>query len=81
MIEKVKNDNQGGSLTLELVAKIFPQRGEAGEVVAVDHVSLTIQRGEFVTLLGPSGCGKTTTLRLIAGFELPTSGKIFLDNM
>ncbi|MDQ7026538.1 MAG: ABC transporter ATP-binding protein [Anaerolineae bacterium] len=81
MIEKAKKDHEAGSLTLELVAKIFPQRGDAGEVVAVDHVSLTIQRGEFVTLLGPSGCGKTTTLRLIAGFELPTSGKIFLDNM
>jgi iron(III) transport system ATP-binding protein len=50
-----------------------------GEVTAVDNVSLTIEKGEFVTLLGPSGCGKTTTLRLIAGFEVPTRGHILLD--
>ena len=43
---------------------------------AVDNVSLEIHAGEFVTLLGPSGCGKTTTLRMIAGFETPTSGEI-----
>ncbi|RME84361.1 MAG: ABC transporter ATP-binding protein [Caldilineae bacterium] len=47
-----------------------------GEVTAVDHVSIQIQDGEFFSLLGPSGCGKTTTLRLIAGFEMPTSGEI-----
>ena len=45
----------------------------------VKNLSLTIRRGEFVTLLGPSGCGKTTTLRMIAGFEQPTSGTIFFD--
>ncbi|MCM1534053.1 MAG: ABC transporter ATP-binding protein [Corallococcus sp.] len=45
----------------------------------VKNVSLTIKRGEFVTLLGPSGCGKTTTLRMLAGFEQPTSGKIYFD--
>ena len=49
-----------------------------GDVVAVDHVDLEIARGEFFTLLGPSGSGKTTTLRLIAGFERPDSGQIFL---
>ncbi|MEG2274435.1 MAG: ABC transporter ATP-binding protein, partial [Clostridia bacterium] len=46
---------------------------------AVKNASLTIKRGEFVTILGPSGCGKTTTLRMIAGFEMPTSGKILFD--
>ena len=46
---------------------------------AVDNVSFSINKGEFVTFLGPSGCGKTTTLRMIAGFEKPTSGKIFID--
>lgn len=46
---------------------------------AVHKLSLSIRKGEFITLLGPSGCGKTTTLRLIAGFEQPTSGDILLD--
>lgn len=45
----------------------------------VKNASLNIKRGEFVTLLGPSGCGKTTTLRMIAGFEMPTSGQIIFD--
>ena len=49
-----------------------------GAVVAVDEVSLAILDGEFFSLLGPSGCGKTTTLRLIAGFELPTSGEVYI---
>ncbi|HEY8238994.1 MAG TPA: ABC transporter ATP-binding protein [Candidatus Limnocylindrales bacterium] len=49
-----------------------------GEVVAVDDISLTINTGEFFSLLGPSGCGKTTTLRMIGGFDLPTGGTIEL---
>ena len=47
-------------------------------LVAVDHVSLQIHEGEFFSLLGPSGCGKTTTLRMIAGFEMPTAGEIYI---
>ena len=60
------------------ITKIFqdPQRRE---VVAVNHVSCSVPRGELVTLLGPSGCGKTTLLRMIGGFEHPTSGDIFID--
>ena len=50
-----------------------------GSLTAVDNLSLRIDRGEFFSLLGPSGCGKTTTLRMIAGFEQPTNGSIFLD--
>lgn len=50
-----------------------------GNKDAVKNASLVIKRGEFVTLLGPSGCGKTTTLRMIAGFEMPTSGRIIFD--
>ncbi len=46
--------------------------------LVIDHVSFYVNRGEFITFLGPSGCGKTTTLRMIAGFDLPTSGKILL---
>jgi spermidine/putrescine transport system ATP-binding protein len=49
-----------------------------GDVVAVDHIDLEVRDGEFFSLLGPSGCGKTTTLRMIGGFEQPTSGKIEL---
>ena len=59
-------------LRLDAVTKQF------GDVKAVDNVDLHIEEGEFVTLLGPSGCGKTTTLRLIAGFETPTSGAVRL---
>jgi spermidine/putrescine ABC transporter ATP-binding subunit len=50
-----------------------------GAVVAVDEVSLDIAPGEFVTLLGPSGSGKTTTLMMLAGFEIPTAGEIYVD--
>ena len=49
-----------------------------GATAAVNSVSLSVRRGEFLTLLGPSGCGKTTLLRMIAGFEIPDSGRIFL---
>lgn len=66
-------------LTLENLTKIFPPRGGVNEVTAVHNVNLEIKKGELVTLLGPSGCGKTTTLRMIAGFEFPTSGTINLD--
>ena len=66
-------------LVLEDIVKIFPARGGSGEVTAVDHVDIEIEKGELVTLLGPSGCGKTTTLRLIAGFEFPSQGTIRLD--
>lgn len=63
------------------LVKDFADRGGKGILRAVDHVSLDIQSGEFLTLLGPSGCGKTTTLRLIAGFEMPNSGKLLLDGV
>ena len=51
-----------------------------GKAVAVDDVSLSIQEGEFFALLGPSGCGKTTLLRMLAGFETPTEGRILIDD-
>ncbi len=52
---------------------------EFAKAVAVNDFNLSAEQGEFVSFLGPSGCGKTTTLRMIAGFELPTSGKIQID--
>ncbi|RMF36601.1 MAG: ABC transporter ATP-binding protein [Chloroflexi bacterium] len=61
------------AVELEEVSKHF------GPVVAVDQVSLAIRDGEFFSLLGPSGCGKTTTLRLIAGFEIPTEGTVYIE--
>lgn len=59
------------------VAK-YVEPTDSGLIVAVDHIDLDVEDGEFFSLLGPSGCGKTTTLRMIGGFEQPTSGKIEL---
>jgi putative spermidine/putrescine transport system ATP-binding protein len=59
--------------------RLLGVRKTYGDVVAVDHVDLDVEAGEFFTLLGPSGSGKTTTLRLIAGFERPDSGRIELS--
>jgi len=61
-------------IQIEKIKKTFD------DFVAVEESDLIINNGEFFVLLGPSGCGKTTTLRMIAGLELPTSGKILLDN-
>jgi spermidine/putrescine transport system ATP-binding protein len=61
-------------VTIERVTKRFD------DVVAVDTLSLEIERGSFFALLGPSGCGKTTTLRMIGGFEEPTEGMIYLGD-
>ncbi len=54
---------------------------EFGGILAVDDVTLSIYQGEFFSLLGPSGCGKTTLLRMLAGFEIPTRGKIYIDGI
>jgi iron(III) transport system ATP-binding protein len=67
------------SIRIEGVSKQFAHRVK-GEVYAVRSVSLMVQPAELLTLLGPSGCGKTTTLRMIAGFEQPDSGRVFIGN-
>ena len=71
----VQNVNAMELNTIELdsVTKHF------GDYVAVEHADFAIAQGEFFSMLGPSGCGKTTTLRMIAGFETPTSGRILLE--
>ncbi len=67
------------AVELRDVVKEFADAGRATEkFAAVNHVNLQINDGEFFSLLGPSGCGKTTSLRMIAGFELPTSGEVFI---
>jgi spermidine/putrescine transport system ATP-binding protein len=72
----MSHEGQGGaapSVRLEAVTKRF------GELAAVRDVTLDIARGQFFTMLGPSGCGKTTTLRMIAGFEEPSEGRVLLE--
>lgn len=79
-VAKKQDDTTFGAnsigVSLQGITKIFPLPDGKGEFTAVNNVNLDIQEGEMVTLLGPSGCGKTTTLRMISGFEYPTSGKI-----
>jgi spermidine/putrescine transport system ATP-binding protein len=67
-------DRGSGDLVLDGLTKRF------GDLVAVDGISLTIPRGSFFALLGPSGCGKTTTLRMVAGLEQPTEGRILIGD-
>ena len=83
------------AIRLEGLTKAFSAGGAAGKrvaasgvnriegdtIVAVDHVDLEVRDGEFFSMLGPSGSGKTTTLRMIAGFELPTSGRVLLHGV
>jgi iron(III) transport system ATP-binding protein len=66
--------NRSAAVVLEKVCKLF------GQVAAVEDVSITIEAGTLVTLLGPSGCGKTTTLRMIAGLEMPSTGRILIGD-
>ena len=60
------------------ITKIFPSKNQK-QLIAVNNINLQIKKSEFFSLLGPSGCGKTTTLRMIAGFEIPKSGEIYIQ--
>src|SRR5699024_1106429 len=72
-------ETQSVSVELKQLVKKFNTFDKENEFTAVDHINLKINPGELITLLGPSGCGKTTTLRMLAGFEFPTSGNIFVE--
>lgn len=73
-------EKQKKGVRLEHVSKIYTDPKTGKEFYAVEDTSLDIEPGTFVTLLGPSGCGKTTTLRMIAGFESPDEGEIYLGD-
>ena len=66
---------------IDAIIRIEEVSKHYGKVTAVDRVTLEIPRGEFFALLGPSGCGKTTLLRMLAGFEVPSEGRIFIDGV
>ena len=73
------NVTTGETVPTAVAVRLEGVRKTFGEVVAVAGVDLDVGAGEFFSLLGPSGSGKTTTLRMIAGFELPTSGRVLLS--
>ena len=79
MVDAETGDGVSDGDQRDVVIELVDVEKRFGDAVAVDHVDIAIGRGEFFSLLGPSGCGKTTSLRMIAGFEAPTSGEIRLD--
>ena len=73
------DDHAGDGPRSELSVRIEGVTKKFGDIAAVDNVSLGIHRGEVFCLLGGSGCGKTTLLRILAGFETSTSGRVLID--
>ena len=73
-------EKQKKGVRLEHISKIYKDPKTGKEFYAVQDTTLNIEAGTFVTLLGPSGCGKTTTLRMVAGFESPDEGEIYLGD-
>ena len=78
--EENRMEKKKKGVRLEHISKIYNDPKTGKEFYAVHDADLNIEPGTFVTLLGPSGCGKTTILRMIAGFESPDEGEIYLDN-
>jgi spermidine/putrescine transport system ATP-binding protein len=70
----------GAGVDLHPIAELRGVSKRFGDVLAADNLDLSIAPGEFLSFLGPSGCGKTTALRMLAGFETPTSGEVLIDN-
>ena len=64
-------------LRIEDLCKVYGK--DANRVVALDHVSLTVEKGEFAAIIGPSGSGKSTLLHIVGGVDVPTGGKVYLD--
>jgi spermidine/putrescine transport system ATP-binding protein len=73
--EVTRSAGETGVIAFKGVSKHY------GNVIAVDNIDLAIEQGTFVSILGPSGCGKTTTLRMVAGFEHPTAGEVFIEGV
>jgi multiple sugar transport system ATP-binding protein len=77
--DPVSDETEEINVSIDNLTKVF-QEGDGGEVVAVDDITISVRRGEFLVLVGPSGCGKTTTLRSVAGLESPTDGRIVIED-
>ena len=68
-----------GFLRVESVARTFPGVGEGPPTQALDRTDLSVEDNDFISILGPSGCGKSTLLRIVAGLDVPSSGRVMLD--
>ena len=69
-----------GFLRVESVTRTFPGVGEGPPTQALDRTDLSVEDNDFISILGPSGCGKSTLLRIVAGLDVPSSGRVMLDD-